>query len=164
MLYEFLKIFFRGSTMLSPIDIHNKEFSSSFRGYSKDEVDGFFDQVIKDYETLYRENMDLKETIERLKSKLEHYQSMENTLHSTLMIAQETAEEVKLNAKKETELSLKEAEVRAHKIIEEASLKVRKMAGEYEELQKQAQVFRTRIKTLLQAQMEMLRNSEDDDR
>jgi len=149
--------------MLSPLDIHNKDFSKSFRGYNTDEVDGFFDQVIKDYETFYRENMELKETVERLKGKLEHYQSMETTLHSTLMIAQETAEEVKLNAKKEIELSSKEAEVRAHKLIEEASAKVRKMAGEYEDLKKQAQVFRTRMKTLLQAQMEILRNSEDDD-
>ncbi|MDR1702804.1 MAG: DivIVA domain-containing protein [Sporomusaceae bacterium] len=149
--------------MLSPLDIHNKDFNKGFRGYDTTEVDEFFDKVIKDYETLYRENLDLKETVERLKGKLEHYQSMENTLQSTLLIAQETAEEVRLNAKKEGELSQKEAEVKAQKMLEEASVKVRKMTSEYEELQKQAQVFRTRLKTLLQAQMEMLRNSEDDD-
>ena len=149
--------------MLSPMDIHNKDFTKAFRGYNSDEVDEFFDKVIKDYETLYRENIDSKETIERLKSKLEHYQNMETTLHSTLLIAQETAEEVKLNAKKETELSIKEAEVRAQRMMEEAAAKTRKMAGEYDELQKQAQVFRARMKNLLQAQMEMLKNSEDDD-
>ncbi|WP_371370901.1 DivIVA domain-containing protein [Sporomusa aerivorans] len=148
--------------MLTPLEIHNKEFKRSFRGYNEEEVDEFLDRVIKDYETLYRENMDLKETIERLNSKLEHYQHMENTLHSTLVIAQETAEEVKLNAKKETELIMKEAEIRAQKLIEEALAKVRKLTGEYEELQKQSQVFRTRLRTLLQAQMEMLNTAEED--
>ena len=149
--------------MLTPLDIHNKEFKRSFRGYNEEEVDDFLDKVIKDYETLYRENIDLKESIERLNSKLEHYQHMENTLHSTLVIAQETAEEVKLNAKKETELLIKEAEIRAQRHVDEALSKVRKLTGEYEELQKQAQVFRTRLRTLLQAQMEMLNNAEEDE-
>ena len=149
--------------MLTPLDIHNKEFKKNFRGYSETEVDEFLDKVIKDYEQLYRENTELKETVERVSSKLEHYQQMENTLHSTLVIAQETAEEVKLNAKKETELLTKEAEIRAQKMVEEAMTKVRRMTGEYEELQKQAQVFRTRMRTLLQAQMEMLNSGEADE-
>ncbi|WP_094602687.1 Septum site-determining protein DivIVA [Sporomusa silvacetica DSM 10669] len=149
--------------MLTPLDIHNKEFKHSFRGYKEEEVDEFLDGVIKDYETLYRDNIELKETIERLNSKLEHYQHMENTLHSTLVIAQETAEEVKLNAKKETELIIKEAEISAQKMVEETMAKVRRMTGEYEELQKQSQVFRTRLRTLLQAQMEMLNNVDEDE-
>ena len=149
--------------MLTPLDIHNKEFKHGFRGYNEEEVDEFLDRVIKDYETLYRENIELKETIERLNSKLEHYQHMENTLHSTLVIAQETAEEVKLNAKKETELMIKEAEISAQKLVEEAMGKVRRMTGEYEELQKQSQIFRTRLRTLLQAQMEMLNNVDEDE-
>ena len=149
--------------MLTPLDIHNKEFKRGFRGYNEEEVDEFLDKVIKDYETLYRENIELKETIERLNSKLEHYQHMENTLHSTLVIAQETAEEVKLNAKKETELMIKEAEISAQKLVEEALGKVRRMTGEYEELKKQSQIFRTRLRTLLQAQMEMLNNVDEDE-
>ncbi|QJW45969.1 DivIVA domain-containing protein [bacterium BFN5] len=149
--------------MLTPLDIHNKEFKRGFRGYNEDEVDEFLDRVVKDYEQLYRENLDLKETIDRLNSKLDHFQHMENTLHNTLVIAQETAEEVKLNAKKETELMIKEAEVRSQRLIDEAMSKVRRMTGEYEELQKQAQIYRTRMRTLVQAQLEMLKSSEDDD-
>ncbi|GBG56202.1 septum formation initiator [Sporomusaceae bacterium FL31] len=149
--------------MLTPLDIHNKEFKRSFRGYNEDEVDEFLDRVVKDYEQLYRENLDLKETIDRLNSKLDHFQHMENTLHNTLVIAQETAEEVKLNAKKETELMIKEAEVRSQRLIDEAMSKVRRMTGEYEELQKQAQIYRTRMRTLVQAQLEMLKSSEDDE-
>lgn len=149
--------------MLTPLEIHNKEFKRSFRGYNEEEVDEFLDQVIKDYEHLYRETADLKESVERLTGKLEHYQHMENTLHSTLVIAQETAEEVKLNAKKESELLMKEAEIRAQKILDETTSKVRKMTSEYEEIQKQIQIYRTRMKTLLQAQLDMLSTAEEDD-
>lgn len=149
--------------MLTPLDIHNKEFKRSFRGFNEQEVDDFLDQVVKDYEKLYRENIELKETLDRISSKLEHYQHMENTLHNTLVIAQETAEEVKLNAKKESELQLKEAEIRAQKLVDEGIAKVRRMHAEYEELQKQAQIYRTRMRTLLQAQLEMLQKAEEDD-
>jgi len=149
--------------MLTPLDIHNKEFKRSFRGYSEEEVDEFLDRVIKDYEQLYRDNMELKETLERINSKLEHYQHMENTLHNTLVIAQETAEEVKLNAKKESELLMKEGEVRAQKLLDEATLKVRRALNEYEDLKKQANVYRTRMLTLVQAQMEMLKTSQEDE-
>ena len=40
--------------MLTPLDIHNKEFKRGFRGYNEEEVDEFLDRVIKDYEQLYR--------------------------------------------------------------------------------------------------------------
>ena len=37
---------------LTPIDIHNQEFSKVFRGYDEDEVNEFLDQIIKDYEII----------------------------------------------------------------------------------------------------------------
>lgn len=149
--------------MLTPLDIHNKEFRRSFRGYDEREVDEFLDRIIKDYEQLYRDNVEIKENMERLSSKLEHYQHMEGTLHNTLLIAQETAEEVKLNAKKETELMLKESQVLTQKMSDEAAHRVRKLETEYEELQKQIHVYRTRMRTLVQAQLELLQDAEDED-
>ena len=149
--------------MLTPLDIHNKEFKRAFRGYSEEEVDAFLDNVIKDYEQLYRDNLEYKETLERITSKLEHYQHMESTLHNTLIIAQETAEDVKLNAKKESELLMKEAEVKGQKLVDEAMAKVRRATAEYEELQKQSQIYRTRMLTLVKAQMEMLKTSQEDE-
>lgn len=44
---------------LTPLDIHNKEFTRAFRGYDEDEVNEFLDQVIKDYEAVLREKKDL---------------------------------------------------------------------------------------------------------
>lgn len=148
--------------MLTPLDIHNKEFKRSFRGYSEEDVDEFLDRVIKDYEQLYRENIEIRENIDRINSKLEHFQHMESTLHNTLIIAQETAEEVKLNAKKSTELMMKEAEINAQKLVEEASNKVRRMASEYDDMRKQVDVYRVRMRSLVQAQLEILGEASED--
>lgn len=149
--------------MLTPLDIQNKKFNKVFRGYNSDDVDQFMLEAAKNYERLLQENMDLKENVERLAMKLEHYQHMETTLHSTLVIAQETAEEVKLNAKRECELMMKEMEVRGQRMLDDAAAKVRRMNVEYEELRKHAQIFRIRQKTLLAAQVEMLKKDEEDD-
>ncbi len=95
---------------LSPLDIHNKEFTRSFRGYDEDEVNEFLDQVIKDYEMTIREKKELQEQVEQLNEKLGHFTNIESTLNNSILIAQETAEELKGNAQKESKLIIKEAE------------------------------------------------------
>lgn len=142
--------------MLTPLDIHNKEFGRSLRGYNEDEVNEFLDRVIKDYETLIRENRSLEEKVEGLEERLKHYQNLEETLSKTIIVAQETAEEVKANARKEAQLIIKESEKNADRIINESLVKSRKMAMEIDEIQKQAAVFRARFRSLVQAQLEML--------
>ena len=74
--------------MLTPLDIHNKEFKRSFRGYNEDEIDDFLDQVVNDYEKLFRENDNLKEELSRMKKDNAQYQKLENNLKETLLIAQ----------------------------------------------------------------------------
>lgn len=144
---------------ITPLDIHNKEFRVVLRGFDRNEVDEFLDQIIKDIESLMRENVELKDKSGSLAEKLEHYHALEQTLHNALVVAQETAENVKSGAKREAQLITKEAELKAERMVDEAISKVRRMTSEVEELRKQAQVFRARLSNLLKAQLEML---EDD--
>mgnify|MGYP001218804937 CR=1 FL=1 len=141
---------------LTPLDIHNKEFSRSFRGYDEDQVNEFLDQIIKDYEALIRENKELQNQVAALQERVNHFATMEETLSKTIIVAQETADEVKNNAKKEAQLVLKEAEKNADRIINESLAKARKIALEMEELKKQASIYRTRFRTLIEAQLELL--------
>ncbi|NLI67928.1 MAG: DivIVA domain-containing protein [Bacilli bacterium] len=145
---------------LSPLDIHNKEFSRNFRGYNEDEVNDFLDQIIKDYEMILRENKQMRKEIEELNERIEHFNSIEDSLNKSLIVAQETAEELKQNAQKEAKLIIKEAEKNADRIINEALEESRKIQIASEEVRKQAKVFRTRLKMLIEAQLDML-NSDD---
>jgi cell division initiation protein len=143
---------------LTPLDIHNKEFSRSFRGYDEDQVNEFLDQVIKDYEALIRENKDTQNQMLMLQERLDHFTNIEESLSKTIIVAQEAADEVKSNAKKEAQLILKEAEKNADRIINESLTRSRKIALEIDELKKQASIYRTRFRTLLEAQLEILSN------
>lgn len=141
---------------LSPLDIHNKKFEKSFRGYDEDQVNEFLDQVIKDYEIAIREVKEYKDQISKLEEKLGHFTNIENTLNKSILVAQDTAEEVKANARKESKLMIREAEKNADRIINEALSKSRQVYIEVEELKKQGKVFRTRLKMLVEAQLDMI--------
>lgn len=147
---------------LTPLDIHNKEFSTSFRGYNIDEVNDFLNQVIRDFDELIRNNEALKERIAELEERLKRFENLEETLSKSILVAQEAAEEVKSNARKEAELIVREAEKNANHIIDEALSKARKVQIEIEELKKRAQVYRNRFRTLLEAQLEMLQSHDWD--
>lgn len=147
---------------LTPLDIHNKEFSRRVRGYDVDEVNEFLDQIIKDYEMYIRENKELQNQVAALQERLDHFANIEETLSKTIIVAQEAADEVRNNSKKEAQLIIKEAEKNADRIINESLAKSRKIALEIEELKKQATIYRTRFRTLVEAQLELLSNEQWD--
>jgi cell division initiation protein len=185
---------------LTPYDIHNKEFKRSFRGYDVDEVNDFLDQIIKEFELLTREKLELEQQVEELQAELERLMegeamfqnnqpmpqqtaqqpmarypetppmalqptaaaltSMEQSIHKSIRVAQEVAEEVRLNAKKEAELIVQEAEKNADRIINEALQKARAIHSELLDLKQKATIYRARFRTLVQSHLDILENSD----
>ncbi|WP_258871545.1 DivIVA domain-containing protein, partial [Halobacillus trueperi] len=78
------------------------------------------------------------------------------------LVAQETAEDVKNSANKESKLIVKEAEKNADRIINEALEKSRRINIEVEDMKKQAKVFKTRLRMLVEAQIDMIDNDDWD--
>ena len=143
---------------ITPMDIHNKEFSRSFRGYNEDEVDQFLDEIVEEFERLYKENLELKDRIDILVEQVNQFKTMETTLKETLVTAQKTASDVTASAQKKSDLILQEAEQQAQKIIEDANNQVIEIKKEYEEYKKQLQIFKARFRSLLETQLEMLQD------
>lgn len=142
--------------MITPLDIQNKEFKKSVRGYNESEVDAFLDEIMADYEILYKENLEMKEKLEIDEKQVEKYKQMENTLKETLVVAQSTAEEMRMNAVKKSDVIIEEAELKAKKMISEARVDLDKIYQQYDEMLRQVQIFKTRYRTLLQSQMDSL--------
>ena len=91
---------------LTPMDITNKEFKKSLRGFDCEEVDEFLDKVVEDYEFIYKENSSLTEKIKANNDRIKHYEQIEETIQNTLLLAQNAAEQAKLVAQKEAEMIL----------------------------------------------------------
>ncbi len=145
---------------ITPLDIQNKEFERTFRGYDIEDVDEFLDRIAKDLEQLIRENNDYKEQIDLLQEKNKTYHKMEETMHNAIVVAQETAEEVKKSAKREADLIKKDAEREAKQFLEEARMRAGRVLGEHEELLKRARVFKMRFKAFLETQLTTLDSDE----
>ncbi len=148
---------------LTPLDIHNKEFGRGFRGYDEDEVNNYLDQIIKDYELTIREKADLQNKVNEMEERLKRFSEIEETLNKSIVIAQETADGVKDSSLKESKLIIKEAEKNADRIVDEALSKSRHISMETEDLHRQAKVFRTRLKMLIEAQLDMINHQDWDE-
>ena len=142
--------------MLTPMDIHNKEFKRGFRGYSEEDVDAFMNNIAGDYEKVYREYCELKERCDSLQDKLTQYEKMEATMNSTLMLAQQTAENVKVSARKEAELILQEAESKKQKMLDETMMSLQKSQQEWEKLKAQTGAYRAKCRAILTSQLRLL--------
>ncbi len=169
--------------MLTPVDIHNKEFTTSFRGFNKEDVDDFLDQVVNDYETLYRENRQLKKEIELNKKQLDQYHQLEKNLQDTLLVAQRTAdevvttantrgEEIRQAAKQAGENLKREAQLYADKLRqdteqecklknERAAAQIRSAVEEYDRLVRERRQFVAKMRNLLQTELGLLEEAYD---
>lgn len=146
--------------MITPLDIENKKFSKrAINGYNTEEVDDFLDELTVAYEKIYKEVADSKQTIEELNAELAKYRSMENTLQNTLLMAQSTAEDVKNVAKQQAEVIISEAQNAAREQVSKLNSEIKMKEKEIEDLDKQFEVYKAKMESLLISQLELLKNS-----
>src|SRR5699024_12755927 len=127
-------------------------------GEYEDEVEDLLDEGIKEYEMGIREKRDVQEKVDELNEKLGHFTNIETTLNNSILIAQQTAEELKGNAQKESKLIIKEAEKNADRIVNEALNKSRRIEMDIEEMKKQAKVLCTRFNMYVEDQLDVIVN------
>ena len=147
---------------LTPMDISNKEFKKGFRGYDSEEVDEFINEIIENYEELYKENSRLKENLSRVNEKLEHYVKIENTIKNTLLLAQNAAEQARETSQKESDMILKNANEVAKKILDKAHNDVVSINDEYEKVKQEFIKFRAKFRNFMNAQTETFDELEKD--
>ena len=147
---------------LTPMDISNKEFKKGFRGYDSEEVDEFINEIIDNYEELYKDNSRLKENLSRVNEKLEHYVKIENTIQNTLLLAQNAAEQARETSQKEAEIILSKANESAQKILDKAHNDVILINDEYEKVKQEFIKFRAKFRNFMNAQTETFDELEKD--
>lgn len=139
--------------LITPLDIQNKEFKKSFKGYNTKSVDEFLDEIIEDYERVYKENIELKDKVNMLADQIRQYSTLEETLKNTLIVAQTTADEITSSARQKSENIIEDAEIQRQRLLNLAREEVRSIKNEYESFKKEIFVFKTRYKSFIEAQL-----------
>lgn len=147
---------------LTPMDISNKEFKKGLRGYNIEEVDDFLNDVIENYEELYKENSKLKDKLSRATEQLEHFEKIESTIQNTLLLAQNAAEQAKESSQREAEITVKNANETAQKILDKAHNDVVQINDEYDKVKQEFIMFRAKFRTFMESQMRTFDELEKD--
>lgn len=131
-----------------------KRFSIVNNGYNIEEVNNFIDVVIKKLEKLSEENNNYLHQLEEIKK--ERSVGVDLKVSKALLAAQETTDKMKELAKAEAELIVKEAKDNASAIVQEALINAEKTEQEYQLLKKKYNVYKSRVESLVKAQLELL--------
>lgn len=141
--------------MITPIDFQSRNFKTGM-GYSKADVDAFFQTVASDFETLYRENLELKDKINILNDGISHYKTIEKSLQKALVLAEQTAEETINSAKTNATVIEQEAVLKAQSIVADAKIELDHIHTKTVEIIQQYEKYRAQYKALANAQVELL--------
>ena len=147
---------------ITPNDIHNKDFSTKFKGFDPEEVNDFLEEVKKELETLIRDNKDLEKRVKFNEEKVECFNSIQETLNKSILVAQEAADRLRENARKDAEIIVFEAEKAAQAMLREAAEKATEINRETDLIKKETRIFRQRLQILTQTQLDMIKNEEWD--
>jgi cell division initiation protein len=122
---------------LSPADIRQQQFTARmFRGFDKDEVDRFLDQIAEDYESVLKENALLKEQLAGFEERSRATSELERTLQDTLITTQRLTDEMKATAKRESDLVLREAKAAADALLEQTRAEEARIATDVKMLKR----------------------------
>jgi cell division initiation protein len=145
---------------IRPIDVRRKEFKSGFRGYDANQVDDFLDAVADEFERTYAENRRIAEELAVLKGRLEQFEELEGAIREALVHAQQVARDLRRNANKEAELTVREAKEQAHRILADSSARVERVQESYEALRKAKQDFNNDFRHLLKTYAAVMENTD----
>lgn len=141
--------------MLTPIDVQAKTFKSGM-GYSKADVDTFLTNLYADYETLYRENMEIKNKMSLMNESLNRYKGIEKSLQKALVLAETTSEETIASAKTNAAVIEQEARVKAEAIVADAKRELENIHSTTLKLLQKYEAYKAQYKAFTIAQMELL--------
>lgn len=132
-----------------------KKFNIVQNGYNPAEVNHFVDMVITRMENLVEDNEKLKKQIEVLKRRNNDKDNMENKLNKALLAVQETSDKMKELARTESTMIIEDAKRNANAIVHEALVNAEKTEYEANLLRKNINVYKNRIKNILESQLEI---------
>lgn len=142
--------------MLTPLEIQKIEFKKKMGGYSAADVDEIFAVIKGDYESIYKENIKLRDRLEVLEDLVNKYKGMEDTMRDTLIVAQKAADDLNRGAAQKAEAVIQKAEADAEFIRESARINANDALKEKEKLANELYAYSVQINSILDAQKQLV--------
>ncbi|SPP63603.1 DivIVA domain-containing protein [Nitrospira lenta] len=141
---------------ITPLDIQQMVFRTKLRGYDREEVNRFLEELAQTVESLNRDNALLRERLAMTEQQVSELKRTETTLSNTLVAAQSLADDVKRSANRDAELIVKEAELKAGEVVRQARVELGETQRDLSLLQKQRLLMVERMRATLHTFERML--------
>lgn len=148
--------------MMTPLEMEKLEFDKKMGGYRKDSVDSIFLVVRNNYETIYKENIELRDKITVLEELVSKYKTMEDTMQNAIILAQQSGESAIAAAREKADNIIKEAEVKAAAYENEMVNRQNQLKESIANMEKDISVFAAKNISLLQSQIDILNKMKHD--
>ena len=133
-----------------------EKFDTVFRGYDKAQVQRFLDEVIKNYEVLLNKSKKTEENNKKLIEQIAYYQKIEDTMNKAIYNAENAGDQIKSAARREAESLVTEARHNASRIINDALLKAEKAQNHADQLKRNTNVLKRRLRQIIENQLEVI--------
>ena len=142
--------------MFSPIEVKKYEFGKSLRGYDTVEVRSFLETLANELEQSIDTNRNQTMELEKLRTEVSAYQRVEQNMKEALVNAQEAQRGAREDSLRESELTRREAELSAEKIISDANKRGEEIRREIETLASRRDSFVRKLRSLIRSELELI--------
>jgi cell division initiation protein len=147
---------------LTPVEIRHVKLGKRPLGYERKAVDRLLEDVTRSFEVVWRERADVRDEIERLEGELARYKELEVLLRNSLVAAERAADEVRTQARREGDVILEEARVRAREIAGDASDERERVKAEIRRLRSLEAEVRAGYRAFLLTSLDRLESDTDE--
>ena len=133
-----------------------KKFDTVFRGYDKYQVQKCLDEIINNYEVLLNKSKKTEEENKRLTEQIAYYQRIEDTMNRAIYTAESAGDQIKSSARQEAESLINEARHNASRIINDALLKAEKAQNHADQLRRNTNILKRRLRQIIESQLEVI--------
>ena len=138
---------------LTPLDVRRYEFGRALRGYDPDRVDQFREQVANELERLTRLNQELDQKARSLHDQLKSFRERDKALNDALVHAQQLRSEIREQAERESQLTLREAQVQSEEILASAKSAISRVEDELAALERFKRNYLAQMRVFIERQL-----------
>jgi cell division initiation protein len=141
---------------LTALDIQQQRFRTKVRGIDPKEVQTFLEQAAAAFEDLQRENHRLSDDVRQLRGEIEEHRKREGTFKRALMHSQKVLDQMKINAEKQADLIVAEAENKAEKLLHQAQRRLSQLQEHITKLKRQRVQIEVEIGSVIESHRRQL--------
>ena len=141
---------------ISPMDVRQQQFKLKFRGFDIEEVDSYLELIANELEELNKENETIKAELKKVEQEIEEYKKAENDFRKVIASAQDFKRDAIEKANQESQIIIKQSEIKAKEILKGAEEKLFKLEKDIAELKSTKMQFEVQMRAVIENHLKLM--------